>query len=107
MTDSRAQGGNRCSEAKGADKADQHVLTDIVDDLHDSANGSKLTAGEVIDRFEDRGIGALCAIVGLMASFPLLGVIPGVSILTGALMLLYAGQYVLRAQKPLGSSVSA
>lgn len=41
----------------------RHVLTDIVDKLHDSSNGANVSIGEVVDEFEDRGFGALCTII--------------------------------------------
>lgn len=85
---------------KQASGSDEHVLADITDSLDDNIEGDSVTVGEIISKFEDRGIGALCTIIGLIASLPLIGAIPGMSIITGALLLLCAGQYVFGRTSP-------
>jgi hypothetical protein len=76
------------------------VLADVVDRLLDKIDGDTVSVGDIIDAFEDRSIGALCTIVGLIAASPLVGAIPGMSIITGALVLLSAGQYVFGRNQP-------
>lgn len=80
--------------------ADPHVLADVIDQLKDNTNGDRVSIGDVLAAFEDRSIGALCTIIGIIAATPLIGAIPGMSIITGILILLVAGQYVVGRESP-------
>jgi hypothetical protein len=73
---------------------DVEVLTSIIDRLQAQADGPSISVDEIVRAFEDRGIGALCAVIGLVAAAPIVGAIPGVSIVTGTLVLLCAAQFV-------------
>ncbi|MBU2580358.1 MAG: exopolysaccharide biosynthesis protein [Alphaproteobacteria bacterium] len=79
---------------------DTQILADVVDQLSSNTSGDQVSVGDVLDAFEDRSIGALCAIIGVIAATPLVGAIPGVSILTGMLVILIASQYVAGRDSP-------
>ncbi len=89
------------TDQKGSEDDDPSaVLTNVVDRLLDQIEGETVSVGNVVDAFEDRSIGALCTIIGLIAASPLVGAIPGMSILTAALIMLAAGQFVFGRKQP-------
>lgn len=69
-------------------------LTRLLDDLVDRTEGDQVSVGDVMEAFDDRGFGALITIVGAIAAAPLVGGIPGMSIITGSLITLIAIQFV-------------
>lgn len=76
------------------------VLTDVLDDLVDASNGGEISVDDVLDAFDDRGFGVLCTVLGLIAAFPVIGAIPGVSVVVGLMVLLIAGQAIFGLQHP-------
>jgi len=76
------------------------VLTELLDDLVRSSENGTLSVGNVVSAFEDRSFGALATVIGLIAALPIIGAIPGVSIVAGALILLIAGQYLAGRNHP-------
>lgn len=73
------------------------VLVDVLDGVEDGldGDGKRLTVGEVVASLNDRGFGALCAVIGALAAMPVIGAVPGVSIGSALLILLIAGQQVV------------
>ena len=67
-------------------------LTDVLDDLKVADSGGRTTVGDVLDAFENRSLGAILTVLGVVAAIPVIGGIPGMSILTGTLVLIAAGQ---------------
>ncbi|MEL6299569.1 MAG: exopolysaccharide biosynthesis protein [Pseudomonadota bacterium] len=76
------------------------VLTDVMDRLLEKADGSQISVDDVLDAFSDLSFGMLCTMIGLIAALPIVGAIPGVSIITGTLILLVAGQYLIGRDTP-------
>lgn len=73
-------------------------LTSIADDLieaEQNAGGDKSSVGDILDAFENRSIGVLITLLGLIAALPIIGAIPGVSIGTGLLILVAAGRQLM------------
>lgn len=70
-------------------------LSGVLDDLDGSGRDDAVSVGEVLDTFEHRSLGVLLTLLGLIAALPIIGGIPGMSILTGTLILLAVGQSFL------------
>jgi len=66
-------------------------LTGILDQLEETG-GETVSIGDVLEAFRHRSLGALVTLFGTIASLPVVGGIPGVSILTGTLILVVIGQ---------------
>lgn len=82
--------------------AETHDLENVLDDLAacaDEADGA-LSLGRALDVFARRSFGALLTIIAVVAALPVIGAIPGVSILTGTLLILVAGQFLLGRGSP-------
>lgn len=73
------------------------VLVTVLDNVQDGldGDGARVTVGEIVATLNDRGFGALCAVVGILAAAPVIGALPGVSIGSAILILLVAGQHAL------------
>lgn len=69
-----------------------HNLEGILDDLDEAAGEGEVSVGDMVHAFEERSLGALLAVIGLVAALPVIGGIPGVSIVTGTLVLLAVAQ---------------
>lgn len=80
--------------------AETQVLADVLDRLKDKTDGDNVSVGDVMDAFEDRSFGAVVTVIGLVAAMPVIGAIPGMSILTGLLILLIVGQYLIGRDHP-------
>ena len=76
------------------------VLADVMEQLRDAGDGEQVSVGEALSAFEDRTFGALLTVVGLVAALPVVGSIPGVSVITGTLVILIAGQFLLGRSDP-------
>lgn len=75
----------------------KNVLVGVLDGVEDQldGDGKRLTVGEVVASLNDRGFGALCAVIGALAAMPVIGALPGVSVGAAVLVLLIAGQQVV------------
>lgn len=62
-------------------------LGQVLDRLED-AGGDQVSVNDVLAEFEDRSIGVLLMVFGLLAALPVVGDIPGASILFATLILL-------------------
>lgn len=67
-------------------------LTSVLDELEATGRGETVSAGEVLEVFEHRSLGFLLTLFGLIAALPIIGDIPGVSILLATLILVVIGQ---------------
>lgn len=75
-------------------------LTDVWDQLLSGTDGEeKTTLGELFDALGTRSYGPLLLLPALIAASPL-GAIPGMSVVTGALIFLIAGQALLGRTQP-------
>lgn len=67
-------------------------MSSVLDDLKDSGREEAVSAGEVLEPFERRSVGVLLTLWGLLADLPVIGDIPGASIVLGSLILITIGQ---------------
>lgn len=63
-------------------------LEDVLDDLEDAPEGTEVSLNDVLERFQGRSLGVWLSVFGLIAALPLIGAIPGVSIVVSGLILL-------------------
>ncbi|GGO96234.1 exopolysaccharide biosynthesis protein [Stakelama pacifica] len=75
-------------------------LEAMADDAVDAAQNGKVTIGDLLDSFGDRGFGPMLALCGLIAAIPPVGGIPGVPTTMGLLTVLLAGQIVFGRKMP-------
>jgi hypothetical protein len=86
--------------SSSADKIGDDVLGDVFDRVEENIDGDKVSVGTILSSFEDRSFGALLTVVGAVAALPVVGAIPGVSIVTGTLAVLIAGQFLFGRDNP-------
>lgn len=69
-------------------------LQSVLDDLETAgdADHGEIALGEILDAFEGRSLGVLLTFFGAVAALPVIGAIPGMSIVTGGLILVAVGQ---------------
>lgn len=72
--------------------AEDAPFSSVLDDLERSGDEQSVSAGEVIDAFQHRSLGVLMTVFSLIAAIPIIGGIPGMSIVTGTLVLIAIGQ---------------
>ncbi|MEO1329063.1 MAG: exopolysaccharide biosynthesis protein [Pseudomonadota bacterium] len=82
--------------------SETHDLENVLEALDETAQEAegKLTVGQTVDAFAQRSFGALLTMVSLIAALPIIGAIPGVSILTGTIVILIAAQYLIGRETP-------
>ncbi|PQO47709.1 exopolysaccharide biosynthesis protein [Blastopirellula marina] len=69
-------------------------LSDVLDQLVDNTEGEDASLGDVIDALNSRSFGPVLLVPAVLAVSPL-GAIPGVSMLTGALIFVIAAQMLV------------
>lgn len=67
----------------------------ILDDIEEAGGDGSVSVGEILSAFEDRSLGVLLVLFGTLAAIPVIGGIPGASILTATLILIAIGQSFL------------
>ena len=72
----------------------------IADRTIDGTSGETVTVGEVIDASSGRAFGPLLLVPALVALAPVIGAIPGVSIITGAIIGIIAVQALFGRRSP-------
>ncbi|MBW4331046.1 exopolysaccharide biosynthesis protein [Stakelama sp. CBK3Z-3] len=82
------------------DEIEKHPLEAMADDAVDAGHDGKVTIGDLVTSFGDRGFGPMLALVGLIAATPPIGAIPGVPTSMGLLTLLMAGQMLAGRSQP-------
>ena len=88
--------------ADGSMATNSNDLENVLEDLDSVAEESseKMSLGDAIDAFAHRSFGALLTLIGLVAALPIIGGIPGMSILTGTLVILIAVQFLIGRDSP-------
>ncbi|MEX0922425.1 MAG: exopolysaccharide biosynthesis protein [Rhodovibrionaceae bacterium] len=77
------------NEAPQKNDGEEHSLSAVLDRLKQAGDGDgEVGVNDVLDIFSDRSLGVLLSLFGLLAAIPVIGAIPGMSILTGTLILL-------------------
>jgi len=51
-------------------------VEDAIDSIEDAANGDSVALGDLLDRFEDRPLGFILLVFGLLNALPVIGAIP-------------------------------
>lgn len=69
------------------DDDEEHSLGEIMDRLEESG-GKEVSVNDVLAAFKDRSAGVLVTMLGLVAALPVVGAVPGISMTTGALILI-------------------
>ncbi len=75
-------------------------MQDILDQLEESPDGDKTSVDDIVSAFRHRGFGPLLMVPSLFALIPIIGGIPGASLLLAALIILIAGQMVVGRESP-------
>lgn len=74
-------------------------LTGVLDQMDNDAEGEKLTFGEIVDSFGDRGYGPILLALALIELLPT-GAVPGVPTMVAVAVILVAGQLVAGRSAP-------
>ncbi|MEM8852901.1 MAG: exopolysaccharide biosynthesis protein [Pseudomonadota bacterium] len=77
-----------------SDAAQQEDLVDLLDRIKDKTDGEEVSIGELVEALGRRAFGSLLVITALIAVLPT-GAIPGMSVLTGTIMLLLSVQILI------------
>ncbi|MEC9431700.1 MAG: exopolysaccharide biosynthesis protein [Pseudomonadota bacterium] len=81
----------RDGSATGAERRDgeddERSLVEVLDRIGEAGSDGEVTVNEVLDGFSGRSLGVMLTALGLIAAMPIIGDIPGMSMLTGALIL--------------------
>ena len=86
----------RKDKAKAPGSDGPASLEDIIELLIDRArNEESITVGDLMDAVASRSFGPVLVVPALIAILPLIGAIPGMTILTGLMIILVAGQRVI------------
>jgi hypothetical protein len=85
-------------DAAMADEASMK-LTDLLDEMVEGTEGDKVSLGELLDAVESRSFGPLLLVPALIAASPI-GAVPGMSIITGSIIILSAGQLLAGSSHP-------
>ncbi|TWT59157.1 Exopolysaccharide synthesis, ExoD [Thalassoglobus neptunius] len=85
------------AEQSNSKKSD--ALIDVVDDAYEQVDGDSTKVGDLMDAISNRGFGPLILAPSLISLSPL-GGIPGVSIVTGSIIVLVAVQMLFRSDHP-------
>jgi hypothetical protein len=77
-----------------AQQSGSKTLVGLIDQLKEAAEGEEISIGEIAKALDRRGIGSLFVITSLLAILPT-GAIPGMSVLTGIIMLVLSAQLLV------------
>lgn len=85
--------------ATQSSQSGEQAVTSVLDDLKSATHGDQTSIGDMLDAFGQGAYGPLLFVIGLLALSPI-GAIPGVSILSGTLIVLLAVQMLFREGAP-------
>lgn len=74
-------------------------LSDLVDNLVEGTSGDRVSLKDLLSTIDTRSYGPLLLLPGLVAASPL-GAIPGMSVVTGSIILLVASQLLVGLSHP-------
>lgn len=74
---------------------DESSLTDILDRLLEAGGNGSVSINDVLAEFQGRSLGVWLTLFGVVAALPVIGAIPGISILVAALILIAIIQTLL------------
>lgn len=67
---------------------EEHTLAEVLDRLEAAGRDGRVSLADVLETFADRSLGVLLAVFGLITAMPIVGDIPGISVLMAVLILL-------------------
>lgn len=74
-------------------------VSDLLDEMVEGSEGDKVSLGDLLDAVESRSFGPLLLVPALIAASPI-GAVPGMSIITGSIIILLAGQLLAGRSHP-------
>lgn len=86
---------------RSAEDADETIrnLTELLDRAEEAARGGGRTSvGDVLDRIGSRSFAPILLVSGIVMLAPVVGDIPGVPVMMGIVVILVAGQFVMRRE---------
>ena len=90
--DAQARGAQAPGDQVSGDQAsgggEESSLSDVIERLRRTGEQGEVSLNDVLETFEERSLGVFLTVFGLIAAIPIIGEIPGVSILTATVMLL-------------------
>lgn len=97
--------GRRLQEAREQSRSvdgageEVHDLSQLLDRAEDAAkDGGQTSVGDVLDRIGTRSFAPILLIAGIVMLAPVVGDIPGVPVMMGIVVILVAGQFLLRRE---------
>lgn len=88
------------SEASSDSSGRNYSLAGLFDEVRDTAEGNEVSIGEIIKTFSHQAYGPLLLIPSVIALTPIIGAIPGVSVLTAAMIIFVAAQMIFGRDHP-------
>ncbi|MEH6695281.1 MAG: exopolysaccharide biosynthesis protein [Hyphomonas sp.] len=80
--------------------ATKHPLENILEQAAENAPGDEVSFGDLLDLWEDRTFGPIFTILGLLIVLPPLGAIPGLPLIIGMVLILFAFQMMVGSTHP-------
>lgn len=80
--------------------AENDPLESILDKAADETDGKTVSVGDLLDLYEDRTFGPIFTFLGLLVVLPPLGAIPGLPVVIGMLLVLFAFQMMVGSSHP-------
>ncbi|WP_430403553.1 exopolysaccharide biosynthesis protein [Hyphomonas sp.] len=80
--------------------ADDHPLEDLLDTATENTPGDKVSVGDLLDMWEDRTFGPVFTLLGLLVVLPPLGAVPGLPLIVGLVLVLFAFQMMVGSTHP-------
>ncbi|MCQ8185914.1 exopolysaccharide biosynthesis protein [Parvularcula maris] len=81
------------------EQSDVAPLESILEEAVEATDDEKTTVGDIIDAFGAQSLGPMLILFGLLALFPPIGAVPGVPIVLGAVLALYAVQFIVGKER--------
>jgi hypothetical protein len=82
-----------------------HPLEDILERATDETDAESVSLGDLLELFEDRSFGPVFTVLGLLVVLPPLGAIPGLPMVIGMVVALFAFQMMLASGHPQSTGV--
>ena len=80
--------------------ANNHPLENILKTAADDTPGDKVSFGDLLELWEDRTFGPIFTLLGLLIVLPPLGAIPGLPLIIGMVLILFAFQMMVGSTHP-------
>jgi hypothetical protein len=77
-----------------------YSLTGLFDEVLANAKGQTVSFGDAVATFREQAYGPLLLVPSVIALAPIIGAIPGISVLTATLIILIAGQMLVGRRSP-------